>query len=129
MDFEPQYVSLTTDRIEICASQAVTDEDDCCTYYLKIENNSDAPIMVLGKDLNITDTQGHHFVTSDHTFKGEILELNPGEYFEFEDMMPTLPGTAVLYGTCRIIIQTVLLLDGGFLFKKLVLMLDKFIFH
>ncbi|MBP5615128.1 MAG: ApaG domain [Alphaproteobacteria bacterium] len=103
MDFEPQYVSLTTDRIEICASQAFTDEDDCCAYYLKIENNSDAPIMVLGKDLNITDTQGHHFVTSDHTFKGEILELNPGEYFEFEDMMPTLPGTAVLYGTCRII--------------------------
>lgn len=103
MDFEPEYVSMTTDCIEICACQAFMDSDDGCAYYLKIENNSDTPITVLGKDLSVTDAKGHFFVSPDNTFKGEILELNPGEYFEFEDMMPALSDTAVLYGTCRII--------------------------
>ena len=104
MDFDTDYVTLTTDNIEISACQALLeDDDDFCAYYLKIENNSDAPICVLGKDFNLTDDKGNSTVAVDHTFKGEILELNPGEYFEYEDMMPVKSASAVLYGTCRII--------------------------
>ena len=103
MDFEPDYVTLTTDNIEISACQALLEDDtDFCGYYLKIENNSDAPICLLGKDFNLTDDKGNTSAF-DHTFNGEILELNPGEYFEFEDMMPIKTSSAVLYGTCRII--------------------------
>ena len=73
-----------------------------CGYYLKIENNSDDKIQILGKDFNLTDDKGNNYLQSETGFNGEILELNPGEYFEFEDMMPMVSNTAVLYGTCRI---------------------------
>ena len=103
-DFEPDYVTLTTDNIAVSACQALLeDEDGLCAYMLKIENNSDAKIQILGKDLNLTDEKGNNYLSSSPTFHGEILELNPGEYFEFEDCMPLLASSAVLYGTCRII--------------------------
>jgi len=103
-DFEPDYVTLTTDNIVVSACQALFKEDDnCCGYMLKIENNSDEKIQVLGKDLNLTDEKGNNYISGERTFNGEILELNPGEYFEFEDFMPLVSGSAVLYGTCRII--------------------------
>ena len=103
MEFEPDYVTLTTDNIQISACQALfDDEDDFCGYYLKIENNSDAPIVILGKDFNLTDENGNNHFSSDHTFGGEILELNPGEYFEFEDTLELNTNSGVLYGTCQI---------------------------
>lgn len=103
MEFEPDYVTLTTDNIEISACQALLeDENDVCGYYLKIENNSDEPIVVLGKDLNLTDDKGNNHASFDRTFNGEILSLNPGEYFEFEDVLPLSANCGVLYGTCQI---------------------------
>jgi len=103
MNFEPDYVTLTTNGIAVSACQAFLEQDDdVCGYLLKIENNSDSTIQVLGKDLNLTDDKGNNYVSAEPTFHGEILELNPGEYFEFEDVMPALSHCAVLYGTCRI---------------------------
>lgn len=103
-DFEPEYVTLTTDGIAVSACQALFEQDeDMCAYYLKIENNSAEKIQILGKDLNVTDDRGNSYVSDEPTFNGEILELNPGEYFEFEDCMPVISNCAVLYGTCRII--------------------------
>ncbi|MBO4293910.1 MAG: ApaG domain [Alphaproteobacteria bacterium] len=106
-DFEPDYVTLTTDGIAVSACQALLeDENDVCGYLLKIENNSAGKIQILGKDLNLTDDKGNSYVPSEPTFDGEILELNPGEYFEFEDFMPMFSSCAVLYGTCRIVEET-----------------------
>ena len=103
-DFETDYVTLTTDNIAVSACQALMEEDDdLCAYMLKIENNSNEKIQILGKNLNVTDDKGNHCFCFEPTFHGEILELYPGEYFEFEDYMPLQAGCAVLYGTCRII--------------------------
>ena len=103
-DFEPDYVTLTTDNIAISACQALLEENEgLCAYMLKIENNSNDKIQILSKDLSLTDDKGNNRFAFEPTFNGEILELNPGEYFEFEDYMPLNEGSAVLYGTCRII--------------------------
>lgn len=103
-EFEPDYVTLTTDNIAVSACQALLEEDDgLCAYLLKIENNSNDRIQILSKDLNLTDEKGNNRFAFEPTFNGEILELEPGEYFEFEDYMPLGEGSAVLYGTCRII--------------------------
>ena len=103
LDFDLDYVTLTTDNIAVSACQALIKEDNVCAYVLKIENNSDSKIQILGKDLNLTDEKGNNYMPLEQTFNGEILELNPGEYFEFEDSMPLKSSSAVLYGTCRII--------------------------
>ncbi len=103
MDFEPDYVTLATDNIVVSACQELLDDDDSlCAYYLKIENNSDEPIQILGKDFNLTDAKGNNYTSFDRTFDGEILSLNPGEYFEFEDTLPAMADCSVLYGTCQI---------------------------
>ena len=102
--FEPDFVTLDTDNIVISACQCLGETDDgLCAYYLRIENNSPDRIQILGKDFNLTDDRGNSYLQSETGFHGEILELNPGEYFEFEDMMPISSNTAVLYGTCRIV--------------------------
>lgn len=103
-EFEPDYVTLTTDNIAVSACQALLEDDDgLCAYLLKIENNSNDKIQILSKDLSLTDEKGNNRFAFEPTFNGEILELEPGEYFEFEDYMPLGEGSAVLYGTCRII--------------------------
>lgn len=102
--FEPDFVTLNTDDITVSACQSLAEEDGFCGYYLRIENNSAGTIQILSKDLNITDERGHHFGHTETGFNGEIPELNPGEYFEFEDCVPyDTSGLAVLYGSCRII--------------------------
>lgn len=102
--FEPDFVTLDTDNIVISACQALHEDDgDLCGYYMRIENNSNDKIQILGKDLSLTDDKGNSYLQSEQGFKGEILELNPGEYFEFEDLMPVHSASAVLYGTCRIV--------------------------
>ena len=104
IDFDADFLTLTTDDISVSACQSLLEEEDgVCTYCLKIENNSDDKIRVLGKDLSLTDEKGNFYAPSEKSFHGEILELNPGEYFEFEDYLPLLGQTAVLYGTCHII--------------------------
>ena len=107
MDFEPDYVTTQTDNIVISACQAFLEDDDAqngaCGYYLRIENNSDDRIQILGKDFNITDDKGNNFYDNSEGFKGEIPELEPGEYFEIATSAPLSAAQAVLYGTCKII--------------------------
>ncbi len=108
MDFEPEYVTAQTDDIVISACQAFLEEDasEGCSYYLRIENNSDDRIQILGKNFNITDDRGNSFYDNAPGFKGEIPELDPGEYFEFATSAPVKAAMAVLYGSCRIVKET-----------------------
>lgn len=102
--FEPDIVSLSTDDIVVSACQSMENEDGFFGYCLRIENNSRDKIQILSQDLSITDDKGHHFGRTETGFHGEIPELNPGEYFEFEDSFSyDMSGFAVLYGSCRII--------------------------
>lgn len=70
-------------------------------YYLRIENNSADSITLTGKNLYITDNLGQSRCDISAGFHGEIPNLEPGEYFEFEDMTDIKADTAVLYGFCK----------------------------
>ncbi len=101
--FEPDFVVRHTNDIAVFACQAFNEDDGACGYYLRIENNSEDKIQLLSKSFNITDEQGNRYFEFGQGFKGELPELNPGEYFEFENMAPVFDGSAVLYGSCRIV--------------------------
>jgi uncharacterized protein affecting Mg2+/Co2+ transport len=104
MDFETDYVTTQTDNIVISACQAFLEEDEenACGYYLRIENNSDDRIQLLGKNFNITDDRGNSYYDNTTGFKGELPELEPGEYFEFSTSAPMFAAQAVLYGSFQI---------------------------
>lgn len=107
MEFESDYVTAQTGDIVISACQAFLEgagqEDNSCGYYLRIENNSDEKIQILSKNFNITDDRGNSYCESGLGFKGEIPELEPGEYFEFSNSAPLNSAFGVLYGSCRIV--------------------------
>ena len=69
-------------------------------YCLRIENNSDERIRLLKKDFCITDSNGHNYFANEYGFHGELPDLEPGEYFEFEDTIFLQAQAAVLYGAC-----------------------------
>lgn len=95
-----------TDGIVISAGPVLMDEDNhdnfLWGYYFCIENNSQNKISVVGKNWNITDDRGNLFSDNSDGFKGEIPELEPGEYFEFTSTAPLSSPYAVFYGSCRI---------------------------
>ena len=79
------------------------DDEFLWGYYLRIENNSDEKICLLGKNWNITDDKGNNFCDNSAGFKGELPELEPGEFFEFSSTTPLSSAHAVFYGSCKII--------------------------
>lgn len=72
-------------------------------YYLCIENNTDAKIQLIGKNWRITDEAGNSYVDDTAGFKGELPELEPGEYFEFTSEAPLEAANAVFYGSCKVL--------------------------
>lgn len=92
--------------IVISAYQELLDEraannEYCWGYYLRIENNSDDTISLLGKNISVTDSRGRKISIAYNGFNGEAPVLRPGEVFEFEDYA-TSRTSAVLCGSCRI---------------------------
>lgn len=72
-------------------------------YYLCIENNTDTKIQLIGKNWRITDEAGNCYVDDTIGFKGELPELEPGEYFEFTSEAPLDFANAVFYGSCQVL--------------------------
>lgn len=104
---ENELVSTEIDDITISACPTLIEADKSAKeflwgYYLCIENNSDHTISLLGKDWNITDDAGHSYRDDSAGFKGEIPDLEPGEFFEFTSTAPLNTTNAVFYGSCRI---------------------------
>ena len=104
---EPEYITSQTDDIVISACPVLVEENRRTQaflwgYYLRIENNSAKKIQLLGKNWNVTDNKGNRFCDDSAGFKGELPELEPGEYFEFSSMMPLNASDAVFYGSCKI---------------------------
>lgn len=104
MDYETEFATEECGDIVISACQAFSEEDDnnSCSYYLRIENNSDSKIHLLSKEFNITDDCGNNYCDNTPGFKGELPALEPGEYFEFSDCAPLHSAFGVLYGSCKI---------------------------
>lgn len=76
------------------------DNDDVWSYCLRIENNSNERIRLMRKNLCLTDEKGNSYYDMSDGFNGELPDLEPGEYFEFEDTAKVIGSAAVLYGFC-----------------------------
>jgi uncharacterized protein affecting Mg2+/Co2+ transport len=106
MFLEDEFVSNNDNGIVISAYQELLNEkvagdEFCWGYYLRIENNSNNTINLLGKSISITDSRGRSISVNYDGFNGEAPTLEPGEVFEFEDYA-TSKSSAVLYGCCKI---------------------------
>ncbi len=106
MSSADDLVCLQTDGITVSAGPVVIDEDAenryMFGYYLCIENNTAKKIRLVGKDWNITDEAGRWYTDSSAGFKGELPELEPGEYFEYTAYAPLKAKNAVFYGSCKV---------------------------
>lgn len=81
--------------------ERAADNAFCWGYYLRIENNSKNKISLLGRKISVTDVTGQTVSVASEGFGGELPEIAPGEFFEFEDYA-TSKASAVLCGSCRI---------------------------
>ncbi len=106
MSIADDLVSLQTDGIVVSAGPVLMDEEAenryMWGYYLCIENNTPKKIRLVGKDWNITDDKGNRYNDSSSGFKGELPELEPGEYFEYTSYAPLKAQNAVFYGSCKV---------------------------
>ena len=106
MSVADDLVTLQTDGIVVSAGPVLVDEEAenryMWGYYLCIENNTAKKIRLVGKDWNITDDLGNRFNDSSVGFKGELPELEPGEYFEDTSYAPLQAKNAVFYGSCKV---------------------------
>lgn len=107
MFFEEDFSTAQDGGIVISAYQELLDErasndEFCWGYYLRIENNSEDTISLLGKNISVTDIKGHAVSMAYNGFNGETPVLAPGEVFEFEDYA-TSKTSAVLCGSCQIV--------------------------
>lgn len=100
--FEENELISSDDGIDISAYPFFMEEDNMCGYYFCIENNSNKKIQLLGKNWNVTDACGNIYNDSSEGFKGELPELEPGESFEYTDMMPLCTSEMVFYGFCKV---------------------------
>lgn len=104
MYLDSDCITATTGDIVVSAYPELIDIDDAerqlWGYCLRIENNSDEPITLIKKELCLTDESGKSFYDSSVGFNGEIPDLQPGEYFEYEETAQTEGLSAVLYGFC-----------------------------
>lgn len=104
---EQEFSTLQSDGIVVSACPVLVDKSASSRfmwgYYLCIENNTDDKIQLVGKNWNITDGAGNSYNDSSAGFKGELPELEPGEYFEFTSEAALSSPHAVFYGSCKII--------------------------
>lgn len=102
-----EFLTVSDQGIVISACPVLMEEncrnnDFYWGYYLCIENNTDTKIRLVGKNWNITDELGNRFSDDSAGFKGELPELEPGEYFEFTSEAPLKAANAVFYGSCKV---------------------------
>lgn len=107
MSSADDLVCLRTDGINISLGSMVVANENAENeymwgYYLCVENETSSKIKLLGRDWNITDDKGNRYNDSAIGFKGEIPELEPGEFFEYTSYAPVKAHDAVLYGSCKI---------------------------
>ncbi|MBR1601751.1 MAG: ApaG domain [Alphaproteobacteria bacterium] len=102
---EIDYFSEQTEDITVEAFPEQLDTEnsgrELWAFCLRIENNSDKRICLTKQNFCITDSYGHNQYYSAVGFNGELPDLEPGEYFEYEDTATFEGNAAVLYGFCE----------------------------
>ena len=101
------FITAQNDHITVSVFPELLEADDSArelwAYCLRIENNSEEPIRLIRKEFCLTDNFGNNYYESTEGFHGQLPDLQPEEYFEYEDTT-TIEGDAVaLYGTCEAI--------------------------
>ena len=107
-NFDDEMQTKITDDIAVSACPVLVEESargNLWGYYLCIENNTGHRIRLVGKDWRITDDQGNSYCDNSAGFKGELPELEPGEYFEFTSEAPLNSPHAVFYGSCKVLAE------------------------
>ena len=98
------YITVKTGNIVVSAYPELIDVDKnkrhLWGWCLRIENNSDEEITLKNKNLYLTDETGRSFCDHSEGFNGELPDLQPGEYFEYEETTQTSDISTVLYGFC-----------------------------
>jgi len=98
------YTTAQTGNILVSACHELLASDsgrnELWAYVLRIENLSDERIRLIRKDICLTDVAGNSRFLPELGFNGELPDLAPGEYYEFEDTTQTNGASAVLYGSC-----------------------------
>ena len=69
-------------------------------YCLRIENNSNKRIRLIRKNFCFTNESGKCCYDLSQGFNGEMPDVEPGEFFEYEDTAIIEGNVAVLYGSC-----------------------------
>ena len=101
-DFETtQQGEIVISAYNELLQEKVAGDEFCWGFYLRIENNSQDKISLLGRNISITDIKGRSVSLNSEGFGGQLPELEPGEVFEFEDYANS-KASAVLCGSCRI---------------------------
>ncbi|MBQ9235807.1 MAG: ApaG domain-containing protein [Alphaproteobacteria bacterium] len=108
MSVTDDLICLRTDGINISVGSVLVNNDNAENdymwgYYMCVENDTPSKIKLVGKDWNITDDQGNRYHDSSVGFKGEMPELEPGEFFEYTSYAPLKAQNAVIYGSCKVI--------------------------
>ena len=83
---ESDLVSTEVDDITISAGSTLVEKNVAKKeflwgYYFCIENNSKHKISLVGKNWHITDDRGNNYSDETAGFKGEIPDLEPGEFY------------------------------------------------
>lgn len=99
--YTAQHNGIIISAYQELLDEKAADGGFCWGYYLRIENNSNDRISLLGRKISVTDTKGRLVSVNFSGFNGETPELAPGEFFEFEDYT-TSKTSAVLCGSCQI---------------------------
>lgn len=104
MPDDMDYLIAETGNITVLAYPELLDRDSqnhqIWGYCLRIENNSDELITLTQKNLRLTDEYGNDLYDCSVGFNGELPDLLPGEYFEYEQTAQTTGESSVLYGFC-----------------------------
>ena len=106
MLFSFEDTAVNSNDIMVSAYPELIDGDNSNNelwgFCIRFENNSNERIRLTKRDLCITDKCGNSKTLPCFGFNGELPDLEPGEYFEFEDTAQTA-GEAVIYGSCSAI--------------------------
>ena len=106
MYIDEQYATNLDDDIMVSAylkpsTDIVSDGSFCWDYFLRFENNSNDDIILLSKNLSVTDVKCKTISVDYEGFKGQLPELVPGDNFE-DDGYVTSKTSAILQGFCTI---------------------------
>lgn len=83
------------------SDEKISDGSFCWDYSFRFENNSNADIVLLSKQLSVIDAKGKVTSVNFEGFRGQLPQLVPGDDFE-DNGYVTAHSNAILKGNCLV---------------------------